>query len=336
MFVDERACTTDAGPMCSVTSVRQLALAFILLSGLAGAQPTYRQSTCVGPSIGTRLESSFPNPPLPGSLIVVGVTVKSLTAHITVSDSLGNTYQPVSPPTLGVVDHQMQVWFTNNRSEGLDNTITVSIGTDALMILYLHEYGGFSPAAGVEAVATNTGETGLEMPSGPLTTTTAPVLLFSYAISHGQAMSPPPDFSARLGCSGDVSSDLVVDVPGTWNAVPLQMEDGGFISTLVAFASTSALDGGALLPDGGPAERDGGTGSNDGGVATADGGDASYRFIPYACSTSPTLLARRRSGRRRRRAPSRGKSRGTRRSQVAGSASASRTRQHPRCRRPHR
>jgi hypothetical protein len=29
MLIDERACTTDAGPMYSVTGARQLALAFV-------------------------------------------------------------------------------------------------------------------------------------------------------------------------------------------------------------------------------------------------------------------------------------------------------------------
>jgi len=295
-------------------------LVLVLGSGAAAAQPSYNNSTCLRQDAGTSLNVTLTGTQ-PGSLLVVGVTVKDLATTIEVKDDLGNAFQPVfSPPILGTFLHQSQVFFANNGPTGGDDVITATIQNDAVLILYVHEYVGFSPAAEVEAQSAEANN-GPDIVSGTITTTSAPDVLFWYAVSHSLAVAPPAGFSVRERCSQDLSADFVTDAGGTWNVVTPQSDDGGYMGMLVAFRSTrpdggdlgtdagiTPRDAGAEVTDAGPEERDGGTEqpdagtqpsdagttSRDAGLPVPDGGtlpqDDTVQFRACGCSSGPAEL----------------------------------------------
>jgi hypothetical protein len=280
----------------------------VTLAAAAGAQPSYRQSDCQQPLNGTGTSFQFPSPVVGGNLLVVALTVQSLTAQVSsVTDNLGNVYQPAFPMVRGEFNYSHQVWYAQAAHGGSD-TVEVTVDEYTQIILYLHEYGGFEGSAVLDATSVATGSGGL-MDSGMVTLSSEPELLFAYAVSIATVDQPPPGFTQRETCSNDMDADRVVLAGGTYNAA-FQGSNGPWSSMLLAFKSeppdagddAGSGDGGgtdAGLADGGASDAglsDAGSsdaGSGDGGPA--DGGvdeNGLLGFHTCGCSSAgaPLLL----------------------------------------------
>lgn len=227
---------------------------------VAEAQPTYLQSSCFGPESGKTFELALPRPTQARGLFLVAISVEGAETKVaSMTDTLGHLYEPVSPLHYGGFNWQTQVWFARGGADGGVDALLVALDQPGRAIVYFHEYGGFEAGVTLDGMSSAKG-VGEEMNSGPLTTTSAPELLFAFGASFGTVGSAPPGFTPRERCSNDMSADLVASTPGTFTAVFLQ-PPGAWTSTLLAFKVGDRADGGQAdggQPDGGQAMPDGG------------------------------------------------------------------------------
>jgi hypothetical protein len=146
-----------------------------------------------------------------GDLLVVAVYWDNDSAHVTVTDALGNTWAPgteQSNPGNG----QVQIWYAENAKGGADTVTVTQDQPSNYMGFYLLEYGGILPTGSLDAengqiatLDTNAMQTGPLTTTGPLDVIVA---VFSDTCGVSGLIAAGPGFVAE---SADRGFDTMVE-----------------------------------------------------------------------------------------------------------------------------
>jgi hypothetical protein len=196
-------------------------------------QPRFLQQSYATPqSPQTVVSVSYSNAQAAGDANILAIGWNDITASImTVSDSMGNAYQPVLQTFRGNGLSQA-IYFAGNIHGGT-NTVTVQFDQPAAYVdLRVTEYSGLRPTNAFDSGASGTGA-GSIADSGPVSLGETNELLFGAGMTATTFTSPGPGFITRVITSPD--SDLVED---------------RITSSLGASSATATLTSGAWLMQG--------------------------------------------------------------------------------------
>jgi hypothetical protein len=166
---------------------------------------------------GTSVSVAFNAPTTPGNTIVAYV-IWSNTASATLTDSRGDAFVSVSPPTAWGGSSNAQIFYASNIAGGA-NTVTVSFrnAVSSYGVIYVHEYAGISPSNPVDVTVAASGS-GPSLNSGSATTTTANDLIFGAGVSSNVVTAAGSGFISRDVAYGNITEDETAGSAGVYAA----------------------------------------------------------------------------------------------------------------------
>jgi hypothetical protein len=206
---------------------------------------TYIQSNgnCSSSTSTTTESAAFASNNTLGNAIIVACGGTGSSYTLSVSDSAGNSYTPVTTQTgtsLGV-----QIFWCSSCKAG-SNTVTVTAST-SITYLYVacHEYSGL--AGTVDQTLSATGSSGTLMSVGPVTTTHANELLFCAAMPGSGISAAGSGYTLRQSASmsGDAGTeDQLVATIGSYSATMLQSPSNSWTIQLATFPAAVIMTAG--------------------------------------------------------------------------------------------
>ena len=217
--VGDAAPGSEAPPSCTATAV-----------------PTYEQGACDSnhglPAVSS-LVVPLPNPIASPNVLVVAVDFDGLTMVPTFTDSLGNTFEIITPLARWNTQSS-QIAYASITNGGADSvTLSFAGPTDGIGF-YVHEYSGLSTTDAVDAFVIGMGS-GNALSTGDVTTTTPGELLFAHAVIQSTIPSAGTGFTARQTCNANMTEDAVASTAGPHSAGFTGSSGGTWIASLATF-----------------------------------------------------------------------------------------------------
>jgi hypothetical protein len=175
---------------------------------------------------------------LPGAIVAphvlaVAIDYQGTTLTPTVTDSLGNVFQPVSGPARSPTQSS-RLFFAPIAVAGNDVVTVTFDGLADGIGLYVHEYSGLSVTAPLDTFVVGIGN-GTAMSSGNATTAAPDELLFAHGTTDNVVMSPGAGFSARQTCNGNMTEDGPAATPGAYAATFTASSPANWIASMATF-----------------------------------------------------------------------------------------------------
>jgi hypothetical protein len=179
---------------------------------------------------------AFPTANTAGNFLIVEATVARPAGTLSISDSAGNTYVPVSAPVTDTTQNVTSyLWYVATCNAG-PNAVTVTPGTPGAQEIHISEWSGLSASNPVDGTAAATG-TGTSASSGAITTAATGDLVYGYAFLLNPA-SPGARFASLTTVNGDLDEYQIQSVPGSVSATFTQ-PSGTWFARVAAFRSTT-------------------------------------------------------------------------------------------------
>ena len=205
----------------------------------SAATPTFVQARANEINAGTTNPLAFSSANAAGNLIVAYVVWNNV-GTATVTDTRGNAYSAVAPPTRWNNNAwSSQLFYAKNIAGGA-NTVTATFGTaiNYFGILYIHEYSGLDTVSPLDVTTSAVGTTSA-MSSGTATTTTAGELIFGAGASINNVNQPGSGFTTRSTAYGNRTEDTTATVAGSYAATATQNANG-WVMHMAAFKAASS------------------------------------------------------------------------------------------------
>jgi chitodextrinase len=168
-------------------------------------------------SSGSRVSVSFNSSTNAGNTIVAYV-IWDNTKSVTLTDSVGNTFNSVSPPVNWGNGNSAQIFYASGIAAGTDSvTATFRNSISNFGIIYIHEYSGISATNPVGFTASATGSSPF-LNSGSISTPSTNYLIFGGGVSDNVVTAAGTDFIARSLAYGNITEDRIAASPGTYAA----------------------------------------------------------------------------------------------------------------------
>jgi hypothetical protein len=228
--------------------LRIFTLAVLSSSPQALAAHALAQQACDYSTAGSSQVVAFPLASQTKNLLVAFVEYGGPPRSVSVSDSLGNTYHPISQESSSI--ETVEVWYAWNEGSGPNRVTAVAAGATSGLGVFLHEYSGFE--AGVLVKHSTAHGSSASPDSGSLLVGDGEVLA-AHCQAQATLLGPSPGFAVRGTCIGDLSEDLIDPLAGSYSAQFQVATPTQWVASLVAFADpapsgTSALNSGASSP----------------------------------------------------------------------------------------
>jgi hypothetical protein len=163
--------------------------------------------------------------------IIVAVDFGFAGGALTVSDSIGNPFQPAVAPINNGGTYS-SIFYATDIVGGTD-TVTVSTSVNnGLFELYIHEYSGIA-ALDVSAGQVGTPPTPALMESGFATTHAPNDLIFGFGVTGGA--NPGAGFTLRSAFNSNVTEDQIAATPGPHEATETTAPNAGWAMLMAAF-----------------------------------------------------------------------------------------------------
>lgn len=174
--------------------------------------PSFVQARASTNPSGTSFTLAFTSNNVAGNCIVVTVcTVTNLGPDLpTVTDSVGNTYNLIASNTSGVGCY---VFAALNIGAGA-NTVSVTLASAEQCAINIHEFHNVATASATDGTASaHQFSSATSITGGPITTTNAPDLLFSFLVldQTGQTVTAPTGYTEVSSATGNGCSTF-----GAW------------------------------------------------------------------------------------------------------------------------
>ena len=180
-----------------------------------------------------------------GNLNVVIIGWSDASSQVTsVTDAAGNVYTRAVGPTVQPGVQSQAMYYAAGIAGGAGNVVTVSFsGPVSYPDVRIAEYRGIDASQPVDAVAGAAGS-GATSNSGPVTTTTASVLLVTGNYVTTVTTAAGAGYTSRVITTpnGSLLADRVVTTPGTY-AATASLSAGGWVMQVVAFRGVGAGSG---------------------------------------------------------------------------------------------
>jgi hypothetical protein len=183
------------------------------------------------------ISATFPSGNTAGNFLIVTGTAARPAGTITISDTAGNTYLPaLGPVTDPGQDVTGYIWYVPTAKGG-PNTVTLTPASPRAMELHVSEWAGLASVSPVDQIASAAGS-GTNVSAGPVVTTTAGELVFSYGFVFNVA-SAGAGFTPLSLVSGDLDEYLVQPAAGNIGATFTQ-NAGTWFALMVTFKPAGA------------------------------------------------------------------------------------------------
>lgn len=198
----------------------------------------------------TSFSATFSSTTTTGNAIVLGLTYGEANAHISATDSFGNTYALASQTYDARHNQGSIILYALNIQGGASHTVTINADSSvAYLALGIHEYSGLASAAALDVAAGQTG-TGASPSSGTATTAASNDLIFGVgvedAIGSGDSFSAASGFTKRvdLGTAAayadeDQMQASAGSVAAAWSLSPAS----DWVGSMAAFRPPGSLQG---------------------------------------------------------------------------------------------
>jgi hypothetical protein len=201
-----------------------------------------------GTASGTNAAATLPSTANAGDLIVVWVRFGAVPCTASVSDTLGNTWTPVSDAMVSDSTHGAnkgagaQMFYTINQATGSDTiNVTYSASVPRRCII-ASEYTGVASSNPLDGEVHALDTTSTSVSVGPLTTSNTRDLLFACSMSDsGDAgpWTPGSGYTLRQSDLRDAAEDMVVSTTGSYSASFSASGGASFVSQLAAFKAAA-------------------------------------------------------------------------------------------------
>ncbi len=179
---------------------------------------------------------AFPASNTQGNFLIVEATIARPAGTLSISDSQGNTYVPVSAPVTDTAQNVTSyLWYVASSKAGA-NTVTVVPGTPGAQEIHVSEWSGLSASNPIDGTSAGTG-TGTSASSGAITTTAAGDLIYGYTFLLNAA-SPGAGFTSLTPVNGDLDVYQIQPAAGSVAATFTQ-QSGTWFARVAAFRSTT-------------------------------------------------------------------------------------------------
>ena len=189
-----------------------------------------------------------------GNLIVAGVKYEGTATTITLSDTAGNTYTPLTRQDLpggAAADMHVQLFYANDILGHASNVITATFSAARSFIRCCAlQYSGCDQSNPFDQEAGGNG-TGTSMSTGNITTMQADEVLVAMAgeFTALSGYTPGTNYTERWdgpvdnSLSGSAMEDRIVSSIDTYNATMTQSDSGDWVMALASFkAAAEAAD----------------------------------------------------------------------------------------------
>ena len=201
----------------------------------APATPTYVQGRANEAARATTTNAvAFSSANTAGNLLVV-YAIWDNSSAATISDTRGNSYASVAPPSRWKGSAwSSQVFYAKNVAGGA-NTVTLSLtaAVTSWSVVYVHEYSGLDKVSPIDVSVVGTG-TSSAMSSGSATTTNPTDLVFGAGASDRTINAGGTGFTSRLTNYGNRTQDKRVTATGANSATGTQ-NGAAWVMHMVAF-----------------------------------------------------------------------------------------------------
>ena len=201
-----------------------------------------------GTASGTSGAAPLPSTANAGDLIVVWVRFGAVPCTASVSDTLGNTWTPVSDAIVSDSTHGAnagagaQMFYTINQTTGSDTiNVTYSASVPRRCVV-ASEYTGVAGSNPLEGEVHLLDSTSKSITVGPLSTTNAADLLFACSMSDNGDVGTwtvGAGYTLRQTDTRDIAEDQFVSAPGSYSATSTASSGASFVSQLAAFKAAS-------------------------------------------------------------------------------------------------
>jgi hypothetical protein len=170
------------------------------------------------------------SPVTTGNGLVVALNWSGGSALASVRDNQNNVYLPA------VTNNSSAIYYVK-RATGGSVQVSATFTADTGGVLFVHEYEGLDPNQPLDQTNGANGTT-QNVSSGPVTTTSAHELIFSFARADtGLNPTPTPGFKSRVPPSmggGQMSEDLIALSTGTFSGDYTRPMNQGTWTALIA------------------------------------------------------------------------------------------------------
>ena len=189
----------------------------------------------------SKISTAFTTSNTAGNFLIVSGTIARPSGSLSVSDTLGNTYLPVSSP---VTDSAQNVtsylWYVPSCKGGA-NTVTLTPAVAGALEIHVSEWSGISATNPVDTFASAVG-TGTTASSGPATTTVNGELIYGYTFLLNTAAAGT-GFTGMTLVNGDLDEYQIQPTAGSVPATFTQT-NGTWFARVATFRPNTAIQGG--------------------------------------------------------------------------------------------
>ena len=185
-----------------------------------------------------------------GNLLVVMIKYEGgAGTTVTVSDTAGNIYTPLTRRDAAANDMHVQMFYAENVTGHASNVVTFTL-TAARQFKrgVVHQYSGMATSGAFDQENWGSGSSGTAISTGNITTTQNDEVLVAFAGEYtAQTYTAGTNFTERIDVgalfpgTGSASEDRIVTSAGTYNATMTQANSADWALIVSSFKAASAM-----------------------------------------------------------------------------------------------
>jgi hypothetical protein len=191
-------------------------------------------------STASTISASFTAANTAGDFLIVSGTIARPAGTLSISDTAGNSYIPVTTPVTDTnQDVTSYLWYVPSCKGGA-NTVTLTPAVAGALEIHVSEWSGVSTTYPVDAFASATG-TGANASSGSVTTTTNGELIYGYTFLLNTAAAGS-GFAGMTLVNGDLDEYQIQPAAGS-TAATYSQQSGTWFARVATFRPSTATQG---------------------------------------------------------------------------------------------
>jgi hypothetical protein len=234
--------------LLTINGANVSAVSFSAQAVVTGGVQLMQASENGSESTASSIATSFTVPNTAGDFLLVSGTIAHPAGTLTISDTLGNIYTPVTTPATDTNQNVTSyLWYVPNCKGGA-NTVTLTPATAGALEIHVSEWSGISSTYPVDVFASATG-TGTNASSGVATTTANGELIYGYTFLLNTAAAGA-GFTGMTFVNGDLDEYEIQPAAGSVAAIYTQTSGTWFarVATFRPSTATQEVISGTITP----------------------------------------------------------------------------------------
>jgi hypothetical protein len=239
---------TPASQPVTLNSANIAAINFAAQAVATGGIQLIQKNVNGNESTASNISATFTAPNTAGDFVLVSGTIARPAGTLSISDTLGNTYIPVTTPVTDTnQDVTSYLWYVPSCKGGT-NSVNLTPTVAGALEIHISELSGISSTYPVDSFASATG-TGTSASSGAVATTAAGELIYGYTFLLNTAAAGA-GFTGLTLVNGDLDEYEIQSAAGSAAATYTQTSGTWFarVATLRPATATLGVISGTINP----------------------------------------------------------------------------------------